>query len=400
MPWFKRLLRQASFIPDPKLALVCHYLLALPAVATALGINWLVAPHLSLLPPFLTFVAAVMLTAWYGGFASAIFATALSGMAINYYFIPPLHAWSLKPADAGTIIFFAIEALVMAYCIDYLRRNEERWRRVTVDLEQQVVTKHGELSEKEERLRLLMYELAATEERERRQLAAELHDYLAQLLILARMRIKQAQQTLYRSPEESNRFVGQTDELLRRSVDYVRTLMAELYPAHLQELGLAAALRWLAEQMPRHGLTVEVSIGTDSFSISDEVAKFIYLSVRELLMNVVKHAAVAHAQVTLTIDADSLVVRVQDKGRGFEPLRLVPTSEGQRFGLTHVRDRITTLGGRLLINSILGEGTCTTIIVPLRTSLQSVALKAARTDTRDRIGATPEELANQESLPF
>jgi len=400
MPWFKRLLRQASFIPDPKLTLVYRYLLALPAVATALGINWLVAPHLSLLPPFLTFVAAVMLTAWYGGFASAIFATALSGMAINYYFIPPLYAWSLKPADAGTIIFFAIEALVMAYCIDYLRRNEERWRRVTVDLEQQVVTKHGELSEKEERLRLLMYELAATEERERRQLAAELHDYLAQLLILARMRIKQAQQTLYRSPEESNRFVGQTDELLRRSVDYVRTLMAELYPAHLQELGLAAALRWLAEQMPRHGLTVEVSIGTDSFSISDEVAKFIYLSVRELLMNVVKHAAVAHAQVTLTIDADSLVVSVQDKGRGFEPLRLVPTSGGQRFGLTHVRDRITTLGGRLLINSILGEGTCTTIIVPLRTSLQSVALKAARTDTRDRIGATPEELANQESLPF
>ena len=400
MAWYKHLLRQTSSVPIQDLSLVYRYLLALAAVVTALAINWLVAPHLSLLPPFLTFVAAVMLTAWYGGFASAILATVLSGLTINYYFIPPVYDWRLKPADLGTIVFFAIEALVMAYCIDYLRRNEERLRRVTVDLEQQVVIKHHELSEKEERLRLLMYEVAATEERERRQLAAELHDYLAQLLVLARMRIKQAQQTLYRAPEESNRLIVQTDELLRRSVDYVRTLMAELYPAHLQELGLAAALRWLAEQMPRHGLTVDLSFGTESFSISDETAKLLYQSVRELFMNIVKHAAVTHAQLTLTVDADSLLVRVQDNGRGFEPSRLVPTSGGQHFGLQNVRDRITTFGGRLLINSAVGKGTSVTIIVPLRTSRQSVVFKAASTVDRDRIGAQPEELPNQQSLPY
>jgi signal transduction histidine kinase len=400
MPWFKHLLPQTSFIPTQQFPLVYRYLLALAAVITALGINWLVAPHLSLLPPFLTFVAAVMLTAWYGGFPSAIFATVLSGLAINYYFIPPVYNWRLKPADIGTILFFAIEALVMAYCIDYLRRNEERLRRVTVDLEQQVVTTHDELSEKEERLRLLMYELAATEERERRQLAAELHDYLAQLLILARMRIKQAQQTLYRSAEESHRFIRQTDDLLRRSVDYVRTLMAELYPVHLQQLGVAAALRWLAEQMSRHGLTVDVSIGTESFSISDEITKLLYQSVRELLMNIVKHAAVVHAQLTLNVDADSLLVSVQDKGRGFDPSRLVPTSGGQRFGLQNVRDRITTCGGRLLINSAVGQGTSITIVVPLRTSLQSVVFKAASSGDRDRIGVKPEEPPNQQSLPF
>jgi signal transduction histidine kinase len=400
LPWFKHLLPQASFIPTQQLPLVYRYLLALAAVITALGINWLVAPHLSLLPPFLTFVAAVMLTAWYGGFPSAIFATVLSGIAINYYFIPPVYNWWLKPADIGTILFFAMEALVMAYCIDYLRRNEERLRRVTVDLEQQVVTKHHELSDKEERLRLLMYELAATEERERRQLAAELHDYLAQLLTLARMKLKQAQQNLYRSPEENNRFIVQTDELLRRSIDYVRTLMAELYPAHLQELGLAAALRWLAEQMPRHGLTVDVSIGTEAFSLSDETAKLLYQSVRELLMNVVKHAAVSQAQLILNVDADSLLVRVQDKGRGFDPSKLVPTSGSQHFGLQNVRDRITTFGGRLLIKSAVGKGTSNTIIVPLRMSLQSVVFKAANTVDRDRIGAKPEKLPNQQSFPF
>ena len=400
LPWFKHLLPQAFFIPTQQLPLVYRYLLALAAVITALGINWLVAPHLSLLPPFLTFVAAVMLTAWYGGFPSAIFATVLSGLAINYYFIPPAYNWQLKPADIGTILFFAIEALVMAYCIDYLRRNEERLRRVTVDLEQQVVTKHHELSDKEERLRLLLYELAATEERERRQLAAELHDYLAQLLTLARMKLKQAQQNLYRSPEENNRFIVQTDELLRRSIDYVRTLMAELYPAHLQELGLAAALRWLAEQMPRHGLTVDVSIGTEAFSLSDETAKLLYQSVRELLMNVVKHAAAAQAQLILNVDADSVLISVQDKGRGFDPSKLVPTSGGQHFGLQNVRDRIATFGGRLLINSAVGKGTSITIIVPLRMSLQSVVFKAANPVDRDRIGAKPGNPPNQQSFPF
>src|ERR1044071_4688733 len=60
MPWFKHLLPQTSFIPIQELSFVYRSLLALAAVVTALAINWLVAPHVSLLPPFLTFVAAVI----------------------------------------------------------------------------------------------------------------------------------------------------------------------------------------------------------------------------------------------------------------------------------------------------------------------------------------------------
>ena len=158
------------------------------------------------------FLAAVMVTAWYGGFASSMVTVVLSSLVINYYFIPPFDSFNLKAADWGTIGFFALEAIIMAYSIDYLRTNEKDLRRANLELEHQVVSKGQDLSKKEAKLRGLMYQLAVTEERERRQLAEELHDYLAQLLTLSRMKIKQAQQYMYRSVGECNRYMTETDE--------------------------------------------------------------------------------------------------------------------------------------------------------------------------------------------
>jgi K+-sensing histidine kinase KdpD len=116
-----------------------------------------------LLPPFLTFVAAIMLTALYGGFPAALFAIVLSAVTINSYFIRPIGDLGLKPGDAGTIGFFTVEAFIMAYCIDYLRKNENRLRGTNLALEQQVVGKRQELTEQEEKVRSLMYQLARTE---------------------------------------------------------------------------------------------------------------------------------------------------------------------------------------------------------------------------------------------
>src|SRR4030095_7225328 len=222
-------------------------------------------------------------------------------------------------ADAGTIGFFVVEALAMAYCINYLRDNEAALRRANEELAQQVSNKHKELSQKEEGLRGLMYQLATTEERERRQLAEELHDYLAQLLTLARMKMKQAEQHAHQSVAETHRFIREADELLRTSGNYVRTLMAELHPPQLHELGLAA-LRGLAEQVPRHGLAVEVSITRESLAISNETVLLLYQSVRELLMNVVKHGSGERAFLSLDVQSECLCITVQDFCQGFDPM--------------------------------------------------------------------------------
>ena len=124
------------------LTIFTQSLLPVVAVVLALETNWLVAPFLSFLPPFLTFLAAIMITAWYGWFSSAIAATVLSSLIINYYFIPPLYSLNLKPADWGTVGFFAFQAMVMAYCIDYLRTNEEHLHRLNLDLEHQMNSAH------------------------------------------------------------------------------------------------------------------------------------------------------------------------------------------------------------------------------------------------------------------
>jgi signal transduction histidine kinase len=256
--------------------------------------------------------------------------------------------------------------------------NEHRLRRTNLDLEHQVSSKHLELSDKGEKLRGIISQLANTEERERRQLATELHDYLAQLLTLARMKINQADQHAYRSAGDSHRYMRETDDLLRRSIEYVRTLMmAELHPTQLYQSGLPAALRWLVEQMPRHGLTVELSISSESLPLTSDHALLLYLSVRELLMNIVKHAAVNRALVTVDAESKCVLITVQDSGQGFDPSALPPTASGHHLGLQSVHERITAIGGTVEIQSSVGKGATIRLTVPTHPLSASEEVRAA-----------------------
>ncbi len=376
-----------------------RYLLPVLSVLVALQINWLIAPYLSVLPLFLVFLAAIMITAWYGEFYSALGAIVLSAVISNYYFMGAIGSFTVNPAELGTIGFFILEGIVMAYAVDYLRRNDARLHRANLELEQQVNYEHQRLTEKEERLRGLVSELALTGERERQHLAAELHDYLAQLLTLARIKAKQTQQYLDRSISDSKQCVTETDELLQKSLKYVRTLMADLYPADLHQAGLPAALRSLAGQMPRHGLTVNVSLTCECLALPDDQAILLYQSVRELLMNIVKHAGVDHAVLSLEVKAGQLLITVLDTGRGFDASTIAPARTGEHFGLSSVRERMATLGGRFAVESALGQGTTITLSLPLQTSEPEV-LRAASSTRRDRVRSKPAGPQNQATLPL
>ena len=393
--------------PNPFLRLLTNSLpffkvcfIPIMAVFFAIQVNWLIAPYLTVLPPFLMFLAAVMLTTWYGGFRAALFAVVLSALTLDYFFIGPIDSFALRPGDAGAIGVFVLEAIGMAYCIDYLRRSEERLRQANAELHDQVASEQQRLVEKEQRVHGLTTQLALTEERERRQLAAELHDYLAQLLALARMKVKQAQQCLSSSTHRSHRFLGDTDELLGKSLDYVRTLMAELYPVQLSELGLPAAILWLAKQMPRHGLEVDVSIECDHLRLSDDQAMLLYQSVRELLMNIVKHAAVRRALISLAVISDVLLIAVRDSGPGFDASAWHAGEAGDRFGLSSVRDRMVSIGGKFTLESASGRGTTVTLSVPLHQLSESYSVRAASPILQDRVLAKPTVPSNQESLPL
>jgi CheY-like chemotaxis protein/anti-sigma regulatory factor (Ser/Thr protein kinase) len=162
----------------------------------------------------------------------------------------------------------------------------------------------------------------------------------------------------------------------------------------LDELGLPSALAWLAKQMPLHGLLVEVHLLEQQVSLPDDQAVLLFQSVRELLINVAKHAGADRATVSLKIEQEQqLCIEVQDMGRGFDPAAMEAKSENGHFGLFSVRERMQAMGGRLEVKSAPGQGTTVTMRLPLART------KTAETTSWTRepapAGRTPVEAADQ-----
>ena len=213
-----------------------------------------------------------------------------------------------------------------------------------------------------EEIRALGEALILAEQRERSRLAADLHDYLAQLLVACHMKLSIG---IRRAGSETE-LLKESVDLIAQSLAYTRTLVTELNPALLCESGLAAAIRWLAEQMSQQGLHVLVEEEGDEFALPEQHAILVFRSVRELLFNVVKHAGVTTATVSIHSSATELSIRVEDQGRGCDPPLAGPASHGRgTFGLRSIRQRLTAIGGGFEIGSELHEGTRATLRVPL-----------------------------------
>ena len=117
-----------------------------------------------------------------------------------------------------------------------------------------------ELTESQKRLRALAAELNVTEQRERQRLAGDLHDYLAQLLALTRIKLGQAKQQPMQPPLA--KIIADVEEVTDKALTYTRTLISQLSPPVLSEFGLPMALQWLTEQMQQHDLSVSLQVKT------------------------------------------------------------------------------------------------------------------------------------------
>jgi CheY-like chemotaxis protein len=234
---------------------------------------------------------------------------------------------------------------------------------LTRDLETRVHERTGELRASQQQLQALASELTLTEQRERKRLATDLHDYLAQLLVLMRMKMRQAAPLVREAKATS--LLMEVDQTITQSLDYTRSLVAELTPPTLKEFGLIEALGWLVEQMRRHDLVVSVKRDMDTISLPDDQAVLLFQSVRELLLNVVKHSGTK--QATVTVDAPQpteLRITVEDAGRGFDPEDMERKSRSGGFGLFSIRQRMEAMGGRLHIDSSPESGARLSLVVP------------------------------------
>jgi two-component system, chemotaxis family, CheB/CheR fusion protein len=222
----------------------------------------------------------------------------------------------------------------------------------------------------ENQLRMLTNELTLAEQRERRRVASELHDYLAQLLALGMIKLTQVKQQTGATP--TLEVIDDLTMLLDQALTYTRSLVAQLSPPILNMFGLSTALKWLAEQMQPRGLFLTVEVEDLSLSFSEDHALLLFHSVRELLLNVVKHAGTKHAKLAMTTTEGTLRIRVSDEGVGFDVAAAMSPSAADEqtspvpcFGLFSIRERMSAMGGRFELVSRPGEGTQAILIVPL-----------------------------------
>ncbi|HEY3476903.1 MAG TPA: histidine kinase [Anaerolineales bacterium] len=238
-------------------------------------------------------------------------------------------------------------------------------------LKREVVERTRDLERSRQHIRSLVTQLDLAEERERKQLATELHDHLAQLLALGHMKVGELKR-LSLSPK-GDELVRELEDVLNEALQYCRTLMTELSPANLKEEGMAAGIRSLCTQMKRYGL--EVTVHTDPLdgtSVSESSAAMLLRSVRELLINTVKHAAVKQASIRITRANGHLQIVVGNEGgpdlaaftKGLATGTDKAVSSG--FGLLFIKERMKALNGRLVFKSVPKQRTTATLIVPTR----------------------------------
>ena len=267
-------------------------------------------------------------------------------------------------------------------------------RQLNADLDQRVVQRTRALGDSQKKLRAFVEQLTRAEEQERHRLATELHDYLGQLLAVSQINLGRAEQ--FAVSENAKTAFTDARQSLDDSIAFTRTLIAQLSPQVLYDLGLPAALAWLGEQMEQqHELRVEVVGNPAGFALDEARAILAFQCARELLWNVVKHAATKEAQVSYELKDGELTLEVADRGRGFDLANVESRNAGtEKFGLFGMRQRLELHQGRLVVESAFGRGTSVKVILPAATvpALPAAPFEPARQELRVKV-TTPLRVA-------
>lgn len=207
-------------------------------------------------------------------------------------------------------------------------------------------------------LRERILAISAAKEEERKALARELHDGIAQrlstLLVMVQSRLDGASPAGAGARQE---LVALQQEL-RETLCLVRGWMGRLRIPALEQFDLVTALRYelIPSLDPAAGLEVGLEVAEWPDDLPEEVTFQVYRIVQEALHNVVRHARARHARVALRIEAGDCVVEVADDGRGFDPAAH-RSDDGGGVGLVGLRERALLLGGELVVASAPGQGT-------------------------------------------
>ncbi len=219
----------------------------------------------------------------------------------------------------------------------------------------------------ENKLRELAAEVLFIEERERRRLAGDLHDRIGQALALSQIKLDLLMQT-----SQDGSLTDKLQEMhdsIEQIIRDTRTLTFEMSPPVLYELGLEAAVEWFAEETEQqHHIKVRLVSAIAGTPKEGALNVFAFRALRELILNVVKHAKASNIEIQMQYLADQLHLAVIDDGAGFDTSFLWPHGQaGYGFGLFSIQERAEALGGHFSIHSTPGRGARAELILPVKT---------------------------------
>ncbi|MCE5333964.1 MAG: PAS domain S-box protein [Desulfobacteraceae bacterium] len=218
------------------------------------------------------------------------------------------------------------------------------------------------LLESESRLRLLSSKLIDTQEEERRYLARRLQDGLGSSLSAVRFKLQSLLDQTQKNRIEREGLVSTISEI-DRALAEAKKIADDLRPPVLDDLGIISTLGWFARkfQSLHPEISLTVAVDAEEMCIPEHLKIVLFRIVQDAFCNIARHSGAHNATLGLSMSEDSLLLRVQDDGRGFEP---APFSDGG-LGLNSMKERAELAGGWLDIDSQQGGGTSIRVCFPL-----------------------------------
>jgi signal transduction histidine kinase len=268
------------------------------------------------------FLVAIVLSSWYCGFRAGLFATILSGLLLDYYFITPTYEILGDKDEIMRFILFLIEGSIISWLLDA--------QRIATD----------EIAHSREQLQALSNHLHTVRESEQKRIALEIHDELGQALTGVKMGVH----WLSRQIAEKNGDL-------------------KLRPSILDDFGLVAAIEWQIQEFERmSGIPCDFRSDMNEIEIDPEVSTAVFRIFQEALTNIARHSDASTVEIRLDIEATDLVLLVTDDGRG---IRAEELHNKRSLGILGMKERAKLVGGTVSLSPSRLGGTEVRLAIPL-----------------------------------
>ncbi|MDY0361312.1 MAG: PAS domain S-box protein [Desulforegulaceae bacterium] len=256
--------------------------------------------------------------------------------------------------NTGQIIRFQDSAGEFIYDITLypVKRNKNQIDRIAIYAKD--IT---ELKKAEEQISSLTKEIIKAQENERKKIALDLHDHVAQNLSFLKITADSLKNT--KESDLQNKILILSNGL-KDSIADIRHISYDLRPPNLDELGLVKAIYQHCEDFSfKHGIEIDfTSAGIENIKFSFDIEINIFRIIQEALNNILKHSKANMARIRLIASYPRVILRIEDNGKGFDVKTESDLSAaGEKMGLKGMRERISLIGGKMEINSVLGTGT-------------------------------------------